>query len=127
MRYLCAVLCLLAALATVTSRAVAEPDQDEGKDYTDWGAMALGPRGAYGFTVHRETGGEAERIARARCHDACNRVLAFHDGCGAIALGRKGIGAWGIGPSADEARRHALDLCTLDASDCRIRASGCTD
>ncbi len=127
MRYLFAVLCLLAALAICATRASAEPDDEDDKGWTDWGAVALGPRGAFGFAVHKDTGADAERAARTACHGACTRVLAFHDACGAVAVGRKGVNAWGVGPNADEARRHALDLCTLDASDCRIRAAGCTD
>src|SRR5262245_9851400 len=110
MRYPCAVLCLLAALAIGASRAAAETNDEDDKGWTDWGAVALGPRGAFGFVVHTDTAADAERAARANCHGACTRVLAFHDSCGAIAMGRKGISAWGVGPSADEARRHALDL-----------------
>lgn len=126
MRYFWAVLVSVIALSAGPFGAAAE-FEDNVKEWTDWGAVALGPGGAYGFALHTDTGSDAERAARAACHSACTRVLAFHDGCGAVAMGRKGVGAWAFGASADEARQHAIELCTLDAEGCRIRAQGCTD
>ena len=93
----------------------------------EWGAVAVGPNGAYGWAVNRATRQAALDAAGRLCRGRCVEALSFNGGCGAIAYGTGGRGGWGTGPSRVEAENNALDACQERTAACRIVAWACND
>lgn len=108
-----------AAFALVAGASAAAPAAAD-----SWGAVAMGPAGAYGWAVNYPNRQAAIDAALQSCEGKCTKYLAFEDGCGSIAMGNDG-GGWGAGSSRQEAERNALDACTGETAGCRIRVWGC--
>ena len=114
--------------AAALALALAAPgDARRSRDWTDWGAVAIGPGGAFGLALHYDNEREAREAALRDCRNRCDRSLPFHDSCGAVAVARNGTDFWAVGPSREEASRQASLICAEEASHCRIAAVGCTD
>ena len=96
-------------------------------DWVDWGAVAMGPRGAFGLALHYDNERDAVAAALADCQGGCNRTLGFHNSCGAIAVGTKGAESWAVARTLDLAQRHAMQGCALEGARCSVRVKGCTD
>jgi hypothetical protein len=99
----------------------------------DFGALALSPRGAWGYSASFNTVDEAQDRAIEECnkHDrACNIVRVFENICVAVArneIASKPIVTWVSGRSQEERTRLALRNCRNDGgTDCRILKEFCT-
>ena len=99
----------------------------------DFGALALSPRGAWGYSTSFNTIDEAQDRAFEECakHDkGCNIVRVFDNICVAIARNEtpsKPIITWVSGRSQEERTRLALRNCRSDGgADCRILKEFCT-
>ena len=99
----------------------------------DFGALALSPRGAWGYSTGFDTIDEAQDRAVAACtkHDrGCNVVRVFDNICVAVArneLASKPIVTWVSGRSQEERTRIALRNCRNDGgTDCKILHEFCT-
>lgn len=99
----------------------------------DFGALALSPRGAWGYSASFNTIDEAQDRAIEECnkHDrGCNIVRVFENICVAVArneIASKPIVTWVSGRSEEERRRIALRNCRNDGgTDCRILKEFCT-
>ncbi|MFI9509237.1 DUF4189 domain-containing protein [Nocardia sp. NPDC052566] len=75
---------------------------------TNYGAIAVSSRGAWGWAVDYATSSLAESWARSRCgHSDCTVLVSFSNSCGAVADGgRKYYG--GHGSTRAAAERNAL-------------------
>ena len=89
------------------------------------GAIALNSSTrAYGYAFNAGSRRIAQQRAVRQCGAGCTPVLAFRNGCGALALGSSDYGA----ASADTrptAQRKALLQCRHE--DCVVVAWACTD
>jgi serine/threonine-protein kinase len=91
----------------------------------DWGAVARGPGGAFGWAVDFPTRRAALDAAARSCGGRCVEGLSFSGGCGAIAHGAGGRGGWGTGPSRVEAENNALEACQEQTTGCRVVVWAC--
>ena len=92
-----------------------------------WGAVMVGPNGAYGWAVNAITESQAEFAARANCDGACTQGFTFYNSCGAIAVGSN-LAFWGYGDTQWFAEEEALDSCHDNTGYyCEIAVWACTD
>lgn len=92
-----------------------------------WGAVMVGPDGAYGWAVNALTESQAEVAAMDSCEGACTQGFTFYDTCGAIAVGGDQA-YWGTGFDQLIAEDDALVSCSDDWGDnCEIAVWACTD
>ena len=99
----------------------------------DFGALALSPKGAWGYSASYNTVDEAQDRAIDECqkHDrGCNVVRVFENICVAVVrneIREKPIVNWVSGRSQEERTRLALRNCRNDGgTDCRILKEFCT-
>ncbi len=94
-----------------------------------WGAVVVGPNGAYGWAVNAFSETQAEIAAMANCQGGCSEGFTFYDSCGAIALSLdQSTWYWGNGDDQWLAEENALDACFDDWGDaCEIAVWACTD
>jgi hypothetical protein len=99
----------------------------------DFGALALSPRGAWGYSEDFNSVDEAQDRALAECnkHDrGCNIVRVFENICVSVArneVASKPIVTWVSGRSQEERRQVALRNCRNDGgNDCKILKEFCT-
>lgn len=94
---------------------------------TNWGAVVIGPGGAYGWAVNMATEWEAEQQALAGCEGYCTEGFTFYDTCGAIAV-TGDYWYFGTGFTQGIAEDEALDACESDSGyACEIQVWACTD
>ena len=94
---------------------------------TLWGAIMVGPDGAYGWAVNADTEAEAELAARFNCEGQCTHGFTFYNTCGAIAIGGDEA-YWGTGFTQFDAEDESLDSCEADWGDyCEVAVWACTD
>jgi hypothetical protein len=90
-----------------------------------WGAVAYGAGGAWAYSVNHPSREIASQAAQAQCRGRCQRVLTFHNSCGAYATGDDAYG-WGNAQSRGAAEARALQECNARTSNCHVRVWGCT-
>ncbi|MBI6630799.1 DUF4189 domain-containing protein [Pontibaca salina] len=96
-----------------------------GYDYC-WGAVAVGPHGATGFSYSHVTEKNAHQVAIEGCNGVCARVRTFYNACGAIASGRDGAWGWATGRTKLDAQSGALAQCGQHGKDCQIQVWSCS-
>ena len=91
-----------------------------------WGAVGIGPGGAYGWSFGMPSEKRAIRVVRRECGGNCTVIRAFYNTCGAMAQAPNG--AWGFGWHQDPgvARRLARKYCAERAKGCRVRVWACS-
>ncbi|MFQ5439241.1 MAG: DUF4189 domain-containing protein [Paracoccaceae bacterium] len=91
-----------------------------------WGAVGIGPGGAYGWSVGQRSEGNAISEAQSGCEGDCTNIRTFYNTCGAMAEAPDG--AWGFGWNADmrTAKSLALGYCAENGYDCQLRAWACS-
>jgi serine/threonine-protein kinase len=89
-----------------------------------WGAIYYSPgTGATGWSYGENSENAANRVAYDNCSDSaddCKYAIAFHNACGAVAVGRNG--GWGgdWGTSDWDAQQSALGACGEHDSGCKV-------
>ena len=92
-----------------------------------WGAVVVGPDGAYGWASNANTEIEAEQAADANCSYQCETGFTFYDSCGAIAVSHHNA-FWGHGDERFIAEANAMDACEQQFGfGCAINVWACTD
>lgn len=109
----------LSIFAMVLTAASASPAASE------WGAVALGPSGAFGWAASHGSRQAALDAALRACRGRCVEVLSFNGGCGAIATGDDGEGGWGTGRYRVLAENNALEACAERSRNCQVRVWAC--
>lgn len=93
----------------------------------NWGAIVVGPGGAYGWAINMATEWDAEQQAFANCGGACTDGYTFYDTCAAIAVNGD---YWYIGEGFMQAiaEEEALVNCEAETGfGCVINVWACTD
>jgi hypothetical protein len=111
---------LVAALLVV---AAALPSAAEAQQF---GALATGPDGAYGWVNNADSPREADRRALRECGRRCEIRVQFHNTCAAYATGINGASGWQRDDDVEYARRRAVGYCRENGGrDCRVRVWAC--
>ena len=97
----------------------------------NWGAIAIGPNGAYGWAYDFPSRQAAENAALSECGGRCQRKLSFADTCGAYATATDASGnirayGWATRQSKEEAQMVAMQECSKYGQGCRVHVWACT-
>ena len=92
----------------------------------NWGAIAVGPRGAYGWAVDFPSRAAAEAAALRECGGSCTRKLSFADACAAYATTPNMDFGWAVRDSKEDAQLVAMQECSKYGQGCQVRVWGCT-
>lgn len=90
-----------------------------------WGAVCIGPGGAYGYAYGWATSDQAYNAALEDSEYDCTEIRTFYNSCGAMAEGVGGWG-WGTGGSRAIAESTAMNYCRDYAHSCRVRVWACS-
>ena len=117
----------LFALAVLTGLAGAQAASAGSCGYTYcWGAVMIGPNGAWGYSHSWSTEQQAYDAAMEGCKYDCTEYRTFANACAALAQGSNGYWGWGQAQSRPEAEATALSYCAQGAYDCQVRVWACS-
>ncbi len=90
-----------------------------------WGAVGIGPNGAWGWASEHSNEGSAIGRVRSEC-PGCTEIETFYNTCGAMATGSDG--AWGFGwaGSRGAAEGNAIAYCADYGAGCRPVVWACS-
>lgn len=91
-----------------------------------WGAVGVGPGGAWGSAYDFPSQNAAARAVQNNCEGDCTTIKTFYNSCGAIAQGDNGGWGWAWHPSKQEAQSRAIAYCVPNDRNCRIATWACT-
>ncbi len=92
-----------------------------------WGAVGIGPGGAWGFSHSYPSEQQAYDRVVEECQWNCDVIQTFWDTCGSIASASNG--AWGFATRLyrDDAQSAALDQCwQYGGNDCTVTVWACS-
>ncbi len=91
-----------------------------------WGAVGIGPGGAWGFAHSYSSESAAINSVNSECGGDCNNIRTFYNTCGALAEGS--VGNWGFGWGATQtiAENNALNYCYQNGPNCAVRVWACS-
>ena len=115
---------LAAAIAALSMSGAAQAGQC-GYQYC-WGAVAIGPGGAWGVAYNHISEQAAMNGAQQGCEGDCTNIRTFYNGCGALAEASDGSWGFDIGYTRAEAESNALYQCYQYGTDCMVRAWSCS-
>ena len=108
----------IAAIVIGLSPAAAQAQQ--------WGAVCIGPGGAWGYANgYSSEAGAYDRAMQGSQYD-CNEVRTFYNTCGAIAVATNGGWGWSTGGSRGSAEAGAINYCRQYGSGCRVAVWACS-
>lgn len=91
-----------------------------------FGAVGIGPGGAYGFAHSYSSASGATNRVQRECHGNCTIIRSFFGACGAISSGNGGAWGWAYAPTRARAETMAQGYCRANGSGCRVRAWACS-
>ena len=91
-----------------------------------WGAVAVGPNGAYGFAHSWGSEQQALDTANAGCEWDCTIARTFYNSCAAIAVADNGGWGWAYESSRELAESSAMNYCMDNGYNCRVRVWSCS-
>ncbi len=91
-----------------------------------WGAVGVGPGGAWGTAYDYPSQSSATQAVQNNCGGNCSTIKTFYNTCGAIAQGDNGGWGWAWHGSKQEAQSQAIAYCVPNDRNCRIAAWACT-
>ena len=91
-----------------------------------WGAVAVGPNGAYGFSHSWGTEQQAYDTANSGCEWDCTITRTFYNSCAAIAVADNGGWGWSYASSRALAESNAMSYCMENGYNCRVRVWSCS-
>jgi hypothetical protein len=91
-----------------------------------WGAVAIGPGGAYGFSHSWASEQQAYDSAQTGCEWDCTVVQTFYNSCAAIAVADNGGWGWGYDSTRYAAESRAMSYCAEQGYNCRVRVWSCS-
>ncbi|WP_372884142.1 DUF4189 domain-containing protein [Shimia sp.] len=91
-----------------------------------WGAVGIGPGGAYGWAHSHASEGAAYNAAQRGCRGNCDQIRTFYNTCGAIARASNGGWGWGWASSRQAAENTALGYCREYGANCRVAVWACS-
>lgn len=96
-----------------------------GYDYC-WGAVGVGPNGAYGFSHSWATEQDAINAAQEGCGWSCDNMRTFYNACAAIAVASNGGWGWAYDVNRSRAEQTALSYCRDFGPSCVVRVWSCS-
>lgn len=92
-----------------------------------WGAVGVGPGGAWGYSHSWHSEAEAIDAAHEGCEWDCTDMFSFYNGCAAIALtpDQQYYGR-GFGWTRSDAEAEAYAACSAFGTGCAIRVWACS-
>jgi len=91
----------------------------------EWGAVATGPNGAYGWAVNYPTENAAKAAALSNCESGCtDGGVSFQNSCASIATGG-GYFGWATSSSKSTAIEKAIANCG-GPNICATKVWGCS-
>ncbi|MZR15148.1 DUF4189 domain-containing protein [Maritimibacter sp. DP07] len=91
-----------------------------------WGAVGIGPGGAYGYAHDWNTERQAYGSAARGCEWDCTEIRTFFNTCAAMAVASNGGWGWGTGASRGAAESRAMGYCRQYGNGCRVRVWACS-
>lgn len=91
-----------------------------------WGAVGIGPRGAWGNAYDYPSERAAANAVQSNCGGNCKVIKTFYNTCGAIAQGDNGGWGWAWAATADDAASSAIAYCVPNDRNCRVTTWACT-
>ncbi|MEP2532633.1 DUF4189 domain-containing protein [Shimia sp.] len=91
-----------------------------------WGAVGIGPNGAWGFSWGQYSEQDAVNALQSECEWDCNNVKTFYNTCGAMAEGNQGNWGFGWGNSRGLAEDNAIGYCYQNGGGCQIKVWSCS-
>ncbi|WP_270725307.1 DUF4189 domain-containing protein [Shimia sp. Alg240-R146] len=91
-----------------------------------WGAVGIGPNGAWGYSHSQQSESEARLAVRSACEGDCNVIETFYNACGAMAEGSDGNWGFGWAEARGPAEETALDYCGEHGPNCAVRVWACS-
>lgn len=91
-----------------------------------WGAVAVGPGGAYGYSHSWGSEDEAYDAAMQGCEYDCDTIQTFYNTCAAIATASNGGWGWGYDSTRHSAEVLALGYCSQNGPNCQVRVWSCS-
>lgn len=91
-----------------------------------WGAIGIGPGGAYGYSYgYGSENGAYNRVAQ-ECQYDCTEIRTFFNTCAAMAVASNGGWGWSTGGTRGAAESGALSYCRQYGSGCQVRVWACS-
>lgn len=90
-----------------------------------WGAVGIGPQGAWGFSHSYAYEGDAISRVQGECPN-CNVINTFYNSCGAMAVASNGGYGFAWAGSRYEAERAALGYCRDYGPNCKNVVWSCS-
>lgn len=93
-----------------------------------WGAVGIGPNGAWGYSHSQYS--EADAISAAQgpdaCQGDCDIVQTFYNTCGALSEGSDGSWGFGYAGTRELAEETSLEYCRDYGTGCQVRVWACS-
>ena len=115
-----------AVAAFVVMITAANPAMAQCANGKCWGAVGIGPGGAWGNAYDYPSERAAARAVQNSCQGGCTTIKTFFNTCGAIAQGDNGGWGWAWAGTPDDAQSSAIAYCVPNDRNCRIRTWACT-
>ncbi|MBL6427554.1 MULTISPECIES: DUF4189 domain-containing protein [Maritimibacter] len=91
-----------------------------------WGAVCIGPGGAWGYAhSYGSESGAYNRALQESQYD-CEEVRTFFNTCAAMAVASNGGWGWSTGNSRGQAEAGAMSYCRQYGSGCQVRVWACS-
>ncbi|GAA6180550.1 MULTISPECIES: DUF4189 domain-containing protein [unclassified Shimia] len=91
-----------------------------------WGAVAIGPNGAWGYSHSHYSEQNATHALQTECEWDCDNVHTFYNTCGAIAKAHAGNWGFGKGSTRQSAEYSALAYCSQYGDGCEVKVWSCS-
>ncbi|MCP4820813.1 MAG: DUF4189 domain-containing protein [Shimia sp.] len=91
-----------------------------------WGAVGIGPDGAWAYSYGQYSEAEARNVVQSECGGNCDVVEAFYNTCGALSEGTDGNWGFGWAETRELAEGTSLDYCDDYGTGCRVRVWACS-
>ena len=91
-----------------------------------WGAVTIGPGGAWGYAVGQANEQTAVNMAAQGCQYNCTDTYTFANACAASAVGNNGYVGWGEAQSRWDAEALAMGYCAQGSGGCGIQVWACS-
>lgn len=91
-----------------------------------WGAVGIGPGGAWGYSYGKYSETDAVNALQGECEWDCDNVHTFYNTCGAIAEGNSGNWGYGWAGTRSQAEDNAMGYCYQNGGGCSVRVWACS-
>lgn len=91
-----------------------------------WGAVGIGPNGAWAYAHGHRTEQDAINTAQGQCGWNCNPVKTFYNTCASIAQADNGGWGFATEKTIELAKSSAMSWCMDQGRNCQPRVWACS-